>query len=495
MKWNFIFLLGLVLLLPGCRNSERPEKKSTSPPPSIQSRLHGCRRCHRDIRPGKNHDFACTKCHAGNPDGASQKEAHAGLIARPAHPDYMAKTCGRCHPQQVADIRTSLHFTLSKVVNLVRKHFGAMDTLKNLTEIPVVLYPVTKLQLADNMLRRRCLRCHVYSPGDDYAYTRRGTGCAACHMAFAGGKLLSHTMIRAPDDQQCLSCHYANTVGADYYGRFEQDFSSEYRTPFTTSQPYTRPYGVEYHNLVPDIHQQDGLSCIDCHSGPELMTADKQDKLSCSTCHQWRQWRANHKEPLPDNLTVENGSLVLTARHSGRKYLVPQLSNPAHAKYDSRVTCEVCHAQWSFNDSTTYLLLSETDDFGPWEHLRVQSSSEVENLLDRSLNDDADVKPVMRDGITGREEPGIWYKGFIQRRWENIIIRRDKDGLIKIFRPILDLRLSADDREGKVLFNNVAGNKPDLLPYTPHTTGPAGMLYRYRFSGLLDKPAPTRPEK
>jgi len=42
-----------------------------------------------------------------------------------------------------------------------------------------------------------------------------------------------------------------------------------------------------------------------------------------------------------------------------------------------------------------------------------------------------------------------------------------------------------------VLLDSVAGSGPELLPYTPHTTGAAGMFYRNRFAGLLEPPPPA----
>ncbi|MCW5199172.1 hypothetical protein VU05_00285 [Desulfobulbus sp. F1] len=70
-----------------------------------------------------------------------------------------------------------------------------------------------------------------------------------------------------------------------------------------------------------------------------------------------------------------------------------------------------------------------------------------------------------------------------------MIIRQDKDGRIKVFRPLLDLRLSAADANEQVIadLDNIAGNGDGLLPYTPHTTGPAGLFYEQRFLPLLEK--------
>jgi hypothetical protein len=91
----------------------------------------------------------------------------------------------------------------------------------------------------------------------------------------------------------------------------------------------------------------------------------------------------------------------------------------------------------------------------------------------------------MPDSITGRSKPGIWFLGFTQRRWEDILIGRDEQGIIRVLRPILDLRISAVDKDGAVLFDNVRGAGDGLLPYTPHTTGPAGLFYEKRFQHLL----------
>ena len=91
----------------------------------------------------------------------------------------------------------------------------------------------------------------------------------------------------------------------------------------------------------------------------------------------------------------------------------------------------------------------------------------------------------MRDGLTGESRPGIWYQGYGQRRWEQMIIQKDTDGVIKVFRPILDLHLSMVEADGLVPFDSVSGQGSGLRPYTPHTTGHAGLFYLDRFKHLL----------
>ena len=67
-----------------------------------------------------------------------------------------------------------------------------------------------------------------------------------------------------------------------------------------------------------------------------------------------------------------------------------------------------------------------------------------------------------------------------------MIIQKDADGKLKVFRPILNLRLSLLQADGTVPFNNIKGRDAGLRPYVPHTTGPAGLFYLNRLSGLAD---------
>jgi hypothetical protein len=498
MKGKFILLLCGLVLLSGCREprqkveeqEQEVERQATVPG------LTGCKACHADVRPDRDHDLECTVCHRGDAEAAEQEAAHAGLIERPAHPDIMTQTCGSCHPEQTEHIGDSLHFTLSNKVNLIRKHFGAEDTVEGLTRVPIVEgRPDTVRELTDDMLRRRCLRCHVYSVGDTYPYTQRAAGCGACHMSVIDGRLISHEIIGTPGDMQCMSCHYGNFVGADYYGRFQSDFNLEYRTPYTTSEPFARPYGVEYLELAPDIHRRAGIACVDCHGGHQLMFGLPEAEVTCRGCH--LQDPGEEEKNLPEGVAVEGGRLVLTARSSGEKFIIPPAVHPAHAEYGDTVACQVCHAQWTFTDNTTHLLRSDMDDYYQWERLMVQSSSEIEALLEHNIYSDEDeLDPIMHDTITGRPMYGLWFKGYTERRWERIKTGRDSDGMIRIFRPILDLRVSYINDDEQVVFDNVTGSGPALLPYTPHTTGPAGLLYLDRFLHLLqDEPVETTSEK
>lgn len=426
------------------------------------------------------HDLGCSTCHDGAAKVNVQEIAHTNLVSQPAHPDRMAVFCGKCHADTVRQAANTLHFTVANEINLVRQAFGAKNSLASLVDIPLHDDSSTRLSLVDDLLRRRCLRCHLYSAGEAYAATRHGAGCAACHLAFENGRLSDHRFLARPTDQQCLSCHYGNRVGADYYGRFEQDYNWDYRTPFQIKGvEESPPYGVGFHQLSADLHQQAGMVCIDCHSGSELMVG--ASALTCLTCHE-----VVLAPGAPSALAEIDGRRQLTIIATGKSLDVPVMQDLAHVLYGQQVACQVCHAQWSFSDHGNHLLRHDTNDYVAWQALTRQGSAELEAQLNAALFHDDESEPSMTDGITGVSRSGVWLQAYELRRWEEMNTCLDPQGVLQVCRPILDLHLSYVNGENEVIFDGV---KPSLkisamLPYTPHTTGRAGAFYRQRLSGI-----------
>ncbi len=466
---NLLCLL-LALLLSACGpdNEQQPRKAA---PPAAPAGPAGCRDCH-GVKLDRGHDFSCSTCHRGTSPAAGREKAHENLLTHPAHPDFMAQTCGKCHAKEVESCRGALHFTLKNAVNLVRTAFGGVE-VASLTAIPEGVPVDSPQALADDLLRRRCLRCHLYYSGDPYPATQHGLGCAACHLPPAADK--NHEFTRPASDEPCLRCHYANFVGSDYHGRYEHDFHWDYRTPYRADGPSPRPYGVEFHQLAPDIHQQRGLICIDCHSGAQLM-GPPGNKTTCKSCHQ-------PEKTFTGNLSRQNDKIFLSRKKDEEKIEVPQLQNPAHKRYDGDVHCTVCHAQWSFNDRGTHLLRQDVEDYDPWGALTVQSCYEVEDQLETNLYTDKEYPvPFMRDKINGTARLGIWLKGFELRRWESPLLCRDGKTL-RVCRPLLDLHLTYVNGEEEVVFDAItpgAGPNNGLRPYVPHTIGRAGAFYHLR---------------
>lgn len=159
--------------------------------------------------------------------------------------------------------------------------------------------------------------------------------------------------------------------------------------------------------------------------------------------------------------------------------------------FTGQADCTVCHAQWSFFDRGHALLRMDLNEFEEWSYLIVQSSFEVENTLLTNLYGDELLPPVMTDKLTGLEKPGIWLQGYSLRRWERVVIGRGKDGRLAVMRPILDLQLSWVNDQGETVFDSIQGKGPTLLPYTPHTIGPAGAFYRLRLRETPPEPAPS----
>ena len=92
-------------------------------------------------------------------------------------------------------------------------------------------------------------------------------------------------------------------------------------------------------------------------------------------------------------------------------------------------------------------------DFDELDRLTLDGSSEVHRILASHIDYDGEwLDPFMTDKFTNQNVPGIWVKGFIERRWEHIPLLTDKSGKLQVSRPILDLHLSwVDDEENLLL--------------------------------------------
>lgn len=254
----------------------------------------------------------------------------------------------------------------------------------------------------------------------------------------------------------------------------------EYRTPYTTKEASFRPYGVEYHQLAADIHQQHGLSCVDCHSGQELMTGESaESRPSCAGCHDLTEL----EKGLPRGVRKTAKGYVFLAGIERKEHPLPLMIDPAHTTTSEKVSCQVCHAQWTFNDFGKHFLRSESADFEPWDRLTTQGSSEVSAILTNNTDPTRqEVAPTMMDKIHFKKQNGLWYKGYGVRRWETILLARGRDGTITTVRPLLDYSLSWMDAEGRVHFDSQTSHAEagGLYPYTPHTTGKAGIFSMQR---------------
>lgn len=210
------------------------------------------------------------------------------------------------------------------------------------------------------------------------------------------------------------------------------------------------------------------------------MNSRKTEAILCEDCH----LQKNLEKALPADVSREEGRYLLHSKGDKQLHAIPLMRDPAHTAYKDQIACQACHAQWAFNDTGTDLLRNDTNDNEDFWRLTTQGSWEVEHILDYNLNSDypSTLAPVMADKISGAEKKGLWLQGYIMRRWETVQLGRDANGRISVMRPLLDLHLSWLDEAHKVRFDAISAQSVDkgLRPYTPHTTGPAGMFYRQR---------------
>ena len=163
-----------------------------------------------------------------------------------------------------------------------------------------------------------CASCHLglekvaLGPNGEDA---RGGGCNACHLVYSPAALDALTDVRAEPvaagveaprvhpaisldigNGQCFGCHSrSGRISTSYEGWHEvHEPPADGVRPGRPSPSRFRTLADErvFERVMPDIHQQRGLDCIDCHTANEVMGdgvahARKQDQLrvACEDCH------------------------------------------------------------------------------------------------------------------------------------------------------------------------------------------------------------------
>lgn len=478
-RFLWLLICSSILLLLGCSDSEEEVREG------YNDTSRQCLSCHQ-VKLDAEHRFDCQDCHRDRDGESAFPDNHPDIVRQPSHPDNAPVICGGCHQQENHMVVDNDHYRLADHINLVRQAFGTEATEDEqypLDSLSSYVNPETVHELADDLLSRRCLRCHVYSSGDRFSSVSHGTGCSACHLSFENGRMNSHQFMSKPLDGQCLSCHYANHVGYDFLGWYEHDLNEEYRTPYRADTGNQLPFGVEAHQLEQDVHQRAGLVCVDCHIKANVMGTGSNPQ--CLSCHQY----SAEREPGPINPALEESIVVFTSSATGIKFAIPQMEHPAHLRFGDRFSCQACHARWTFNDAPTHLVRIDHEEFDDFYKLSLDGSSEVLRIISSHIFDDGDLlEPVMTNKFTGTVERGIWFKGYGERRWEQPLLMVDDSGVVTTGRPILDLRLSWIDEDEQARFDNLepAAGVSRHRPYAAHTIGSAGLFYENRIRPFME---------
>jgi thiosulfate/3-mercaptopyruvate sulfurtransferase len=218
----------------------------------------------KDFLDSTHNGPGCEGCHQGDPKAADKPAAHKGLLAKPSRDPDAA--CGTCHEKQVADVKTSLHFTLRGEETLMK--------LRSAHRWPDV-QPV---------FQQACKSCHA--------------SCGDCHVSKAkaarGGLMDGHLFVkRPPIEEGCGTCHGGRVV-PEYLGRnegFPPDVHwQKAKMDCIACHPAAQLHGDG--TPYPDRHAvKTKPECLSCH--PNAKAADSPieqhavhgDKVNCVVCH------------------------------------------------------------------------------------------------------------------------------------------------------------------------------------------------------------------
>ncbi len=315
-----------------------------------------CMSCHFGIEDVSeshpNSVFGCVTCHGGNAADLTVRGAHLGLRGgrNPARLDLAPVGCGSsapgagtCHSgrvnpllNRVENVPKSLMATNAGIISILRFQWGlekdnnprfairsVSDGKTSLAAVPPEINRRGDLDLASSQFQKFCAACHLWNS----RYRKkmgRMEGCPACHAPYGKeghyvgcdptvkrdevGHPATHTITNKIPDDRCRACHNRSArVGLSYHGQME---STQYGTPFVHGglNDETLSDNRFIWNLVPDIHHEKGMACIDCHAGQDTMGDGKiyahiedQVEIRCEDCH------GSYSTP-PRTMTVDNNN-------------------------------------------------------------------------------------------------------------------------------------------------------------------------------------------
>lgn len=396
-----------------------------------------CLTCHLGIEDiSKSHPndvFGCVVCHGGVGAELTVEGAHRGLRGggNPATLDLAQISCaagndiiGSCHGNKenallnrAKNAPTSLMATNAGIIGILRFQWGIEDdsdssfatraiTAKNKTleRIPEEFGHKGELHLANSHFRKFCASCHLWT-GEYREMNGRLAGCPACHAPYEkGGKYrggdptidrnetghpATHTLTNAIPDERCRACHNRSArIGLNYHGQME---SAQYGTPLERGRLKDPDLSDHRYalDLIPDIHFEKGMGCIDCHTGQDTMGdgilhshMEDQIEIRCEDCHGTHKNRprtmkvkgnnelvntlvrssrfldvkegdeillTSKNRPMP-HVKVKGAKIELTSKVTGKKHPVTVITGKKNAhliKGHERLECDSCHSAWT----------------------------------------------------------------------------------------------------------------------------------------------------
>lgn len=495
-----------------------------------------CMTCHfgiEDTSPSHpNSVFGCVVCHGGTGTDLSVRGAHRNLIggANPSRLDLAMQSCGggslalgMCHSDKASPILDrvrntprSIMATNAGIIGILRFQWGVTnmgegrfgvksvsDGKHSLEEIGPEHGKDGTIRLAESHFRKFCSACHLWGKQPEEKMGRL-EGCAACHAdydhtgryqggdptvnRYEPGHAAYHSITSKIPDDRCRACHNRSArIGLNYHGEME---SEQYGTPFMNGFYNDQTLSDERFvlNLVPDIHFEKKMGCIDCHTSQETMGDGKiytrmkdQLEIKCEDCHGgYNQPPKEVKVDLSDPLTValvrssrivniteqdqilttskgrplphirrtEKG-LILTGKLSGKESRVKVVTGDKkghNIKGHERLECDSCHSAWS------------PQCYGCHQILNLGKEG--------------------KDHLTGKTSRGAWAEGRSFFRFEKNILGINSKGRVGILVPGCQVWNTVVNDKGKVEvpYNSIimplknGMNSIAIGPTHPHTT-------------------------
>ena len=507
----------------------RPFGRTSSPP-------EWCVTCHYGIEDlsasHPNSVFGCVVCHGGNGSDLTVKGAHAGLRGgrNPARLDLASLSCGtprtaagtchgnREHPllNRVDSVPRSIMATNSGILSILRFQWGleahtkprygvksVTDGYTSLEAVPPERTGPNSFHLANSHFRKFCGSCHLWSSRPRQQMGRL-EGCPACHAPYEqGGRYRggdptvnrletghasTHTITNLIPDDRCRACHNRSArVALNYHGQME---SAQYGTPFVRGglNDETLSDGRFVLHLVPDIHREKGMGCIDCHTGQDTMGDGRihgkmkdQVEIRCEDCHGGYSTppqtmtveksdplaqaliraspfvkpgdgevilRTSKGRPMP-HVRKKGDQLALTSKLTGKEHTVRIVTGKRNGhtiKGHERLECDSCHSAWSPQCYGCHQVLDFSHEQG--------------------------------DHVSERDSPGRWAEGRTYFRFERNIFGINSRGKVGILVPGCQVWNTVKSSEGRVIqpydsavmplkngLNSIA-----MGPTHPHTT-------------------------
>lgn len=373
-RWTIFFILIVVLILVVRENlTKRPDNLYQL----TTGRIDMCLSCHQKEKLDPGHDtkvLGCASCHLGNALAIGKEAAHKGIVKNPGDLRVIEKTCGieGCHAPDVKKVKNSLMATNRGILATLLYYWGeAPDQHGNFSVEK--LMQTGETSLAIDYYRKLCATCHLWKQKGDLPdaqfFSEKGGGCTACHyvrpekpkaimpwdfLQKADPKKLHPLITKKVPMENCLRCHNrSGRVGTSYIGIYEAE---NYGTPYEKGSLSSKklPGDRFYLELPKDIHHEQGMACIDCHTRDEVMGDgnnyahyEQSLEIMCASCHTNDKPGTTRKKKQLNNIQQADTKYILISKLDDKKHpLHPPKKGVCDYTGHKRLTCESCHSDW-----------------------------------------------------------------------------------------------------------------------------------------------------